>query len=97
MSDCKITKAFYRWLKRNSGRKVRIEDFRKKHDAPDVDWQRAGRRMSPSPAPRLHADFPALFGCQFERASLIQLATSVTDDAGGLAVNHADCVTADEL
>lgn len=40
MSDCKTTKAFYRWLKSNSGRKVRIEDFRKKHDAPDVDWQR---------------------------------------------------------
>lgn len=52
--------------------------------------------MSLSPAHRLHADFAALFGGQFERASLIQPATPVTDDAGGLAVNHADCVAADE-
>lgn len=52
--------------------------------------------MSLSPAHRLHADFAALFGGQFERASLIQLATPVTDDAGGLAVNHADCVAGNE-
>lgn len=40
MSDCKTTKAFFRWLKRNAGRKVRIEEFRAKHDAQDIDWQR---------------------------------------------------------
>ena len=52
--------------------------------------------MSLSPAHRLHADFAALFGCQFERASLIQPATTVTDDAGGLARHHADGVAGDE-
>lgn len=55
--------------------------------------------MIQSPAdPFVHLGdhFAALFGGQFERASLIQPATSVTDDAGGLAVNHADCVAGDE-
>lgn len=52
--------------------------------------------MSISPAFCLSADFAALFGGQFERASLIQLATSVANNAGGLAMNHADCVAADE-
>lgn len=52
--------------------------------------------MSLSPAHRLHADFAALFCGQFERARLIQPAAAVTDDAGGLAVNHADCVAGDE-
>ncbi len=52
--------------------------------------------MSLSPAHRLHADFAALFGCQFERARLIQPAATVTDDAGGLARHHADGVAGDE-
>ena len=52
--------------------------------------------MSLSPAHRLHADFAALFGCQFERARLIQPAATVTDDAGGLAMHHADGVAGDE-
>jgi hypothetical protein len=52
--------------------------------------------MSLSPAFRLSADFAALFGCQFERVRLIQPATSVTDDAGGLARHHADGMAGDE-
>lgn len=52
--------------------------------------------MSLSPAHRLHADFAALFGGQFERARLIQPAAPVADDAGGLARHHADGVAGDE-
>lgn len=52
--------------------------------------------MSLSPAHRFYADFAALFGCQFERARLIQPAATVTDDAGGLARHHADGVAGDE-
>lgn len=52
--------------------------------------------MTASPLFSLSQYFAALFGGQFERASLIQPATSVTDDARGLAVNHADCVAGDE-
>lgn len=52
--------------------------------------------MSLSPAHRLHADFAALFGGQFERARLIQPATPITDDAGWLARHHADGMAGDE-
>lgn len=55
--------------------------------------------MSLSPAdPFVHLGdhFAALFGCQFERARLIQPATPVTDDACGLARHHADGVAGDE-
>lgn len=52
--------------------------------------------MSISPAHRLHADFAALFGSQFECTRLIQPAAPAADHAGGLAVNHADCVPSDE-
>lgn len=55
--------------------------------------------MSLSPAdPFVHLGdhFAALFGGQFERARLIQPATPAADHAGGLAVNHADGVAADE-
>lgn len=40
--------------------------------------------------------FAALFGCQFERARLIQPATPAADDASGLAMDNADCVPSDE-
>lgn len=52
--------------------------------------------MSLSPAHRLHADFAALFGGQFESARLIQPAAPVTDDAGGLALHDTDGVPSDE-
>lgn len=52
--------------------------------------------MSLSPAHRLHADFAALFGGQFERARLIQPATPAADHASGLAMDNADCVPSDE-
>lgn len=39
-------KAFFAWLRKRSGQKVKIEDFRAHHKRNDIDWQKANTALT---------------------------------------------------
>lgn len=40
MTDQELIKAFFRWLKKHQGKKVKIEQFRQFWKSEEQDWQR---------------------------------------------------------